>query len=287
MSCCCCFGIDTIHEKEVGIIENCGKVSRTAPAGCVCLLPFVETIRQKMSLKIQKLDCCCETKTKDNVFVTVIIAVLYRVMADKVTDAFYKLADPQNQIKSYVYDVVRSTMPKMTLDEAFASKDTVAGDVKRQLTERLLENGYEIVASLVTDIEPDARVKASMNDINASMRQREARSFVADAEKILQVKAAEADAESKYLSGLGVAKQRKAIIDGLRGVVNDFNANVKGTSAQEVMDLLLLTQYFDMMKEISKKSPTSAPSTIFLPHGPKSVTQMREDLKRMASANTK
>lgn len=278
-----CFGIYTIHEKEVGIVEKFGRASRTEPAGCVFLIPFVESLRATMSLKIQKLDCRCETKSKDNVFVTVVIAVLYRVMPEKVNEAFYKLADPQNQMKSYVYDVVRSSMPKMTLDEAFASKDTVAGDVKRQLTERLQENGYDIVASLVIDIEPSAKIKASMNDILASSRQREARSYMADAEKILQVKAAEADAESKYLNGLGVAKQRKAIMDGLRVSVNDFSSNIKGTSAQEVLDLLLLTQYFDMMKEVSRKGSHSAPTTIFLPHGPKAVANLREDLKKIGN----
>ena len=188
MSCCCCFGIDTIHERQVGIIENCGKASRTAPAGFVCLVPFFEVIRSRMSLKIHQISITCETKTKDNVFVSITIAVLYRVMPEKVMDAFYKLTDPIAQIKSYVLDVVRSTMPKMTLDESFASKDVVANDVKRTLSDKLSEVGYEIVGSLVTDIEPDARVKFAMNDINASMRQREARSFIADAEKILQVK---------------------------------------------------------------------------------------------------
>lgn len=169
-----------------------------------------------LSLRIQQLDVYCETKTKDNVFVQVAVAVQYRVISEKAYDAYYRLSDPREQVRSYVFDVVRSTVPRMELDEAFASKEDIANAVLQQLTAVMADYGYEIMESLVTDLSPDARVKASMNEINASRRLKEAAEHKADADKIKQIKAAEAEAESKYLSGVGVARQRKAIVNGLQ-----------------------------------------------------------------------
>jgi regulator of protease activity HflC (stomatin/prohibitin superfamily) len=189
---------------NAGIVENCGKFERVAPAGFLCLKWPFESVVRTLSLKTQKLDVYCDTKTKDNVFVKIVIAVLYKVVEDKVPSAHYKLTDAQSQIKSYVFDVIRSSIPRLELDEAFASKDDVAHAVKSQLQSLMGEYGYSIIDVLVTDIEPAAEVRAAMCNINAQQRLREAAAYKAEAEKILQVKSAEADAESKYLSGLGV-----------------------------------------------------------------------------------
>ena len=253
-----------------------GKFDRVVPAGCFCLLFPFETLTSKISLRIQYLDVVCDTKTKDNVFVKVVVAVQYKVVEDKVPSAFYKLTDARSQIRSYVYDVVRSSVPRMDLDEAFASKDEVANAVKNQLSALMAEYGYEIIAALVIDLDPNAHVKNAMNDINASQRLRVAAAEKAEAEKILSVKSAEAEAESKYLSGMGVARQRRAIVDGLRDTVNGFAQEVEGTGPKDVMDLLLLTQYFDMIKDIGKHKTCI---TIFLPHIPHSIEQLRSDLK--------
>jgi len=271
MSGCCCF--ECISEMEGGIVENCGKLDYVAPPGLVILQWPIQSIRARVSLKIKQLQVSCETKTKDNVFVTVVVAVQYKVDPEKVSSAFYKLTDPVNQIRSYVFDVLRSTVPRMDLDSAFASKDDIANSVKSQLENLMGEYGYIIIASLCTDIEPNQHNKRAMNEINASQRLRVAASFKADADKILQVKAAEAEAESKYLSGMGVAKQRKAIVDGLRDSVNEFSSDVPGTGPKDVMDLLLITQYFDMLKEVGHKG-----GSIFLPHGPSSIQNFRNEL---------
>lgn len=218
----------------------------------------------------------CETKTKDNVFVNIVVAIQYKVRDDNVPSAFYKLTDVRSQMTSYVNDVVRSSIPRMDLDEAFESKGTVADAVRDQLADLMGEYGFEIKAALVIDLDPNNAVKFAMNDILAQTKIREANAERAEAEKILIVKAAEADAEARYLSGLGVARQRKALIDGLKETVEGFSKDVKGCSQKDVMDLLLITQYFDMIKDIGTKN--TAGSTMFLPHGPQAVEQLRKDL---------
>lgn len=273
-----CFCIQCVGEMDAAVVENCGKFDRVVPAGCFCLIPPCQEIKGRVSLSLQYLEVTCETKTKDNVFVRVAVAVQFKVKEDSVPSAFYKLTDRNAQIRSYVFDVVRSSFPRLELDESFASKDDVARAVKEQLSTLMSEYGYEIVAALVIDIDPDPRVKASMNEINASQRLREAAAEKAEAEKILQVKAAEADGESKYLSGMGVAKQRQAIVDGLRDTVSSFTSEVKGAGAKDVMDLLLVSQYFDMMRDLSTK--TRGSNTIFLPHGPNSVEELRQSMSK-------
>jgi len=263
----------------VGIIENCGKFDRVIQPGCKCLLCPFETVRAVVSLKIQQLDIKCDTKTKDNVFVGVNVAVLYKVFPDKAVAACYRLTDHKAQMRSYVFDGIRASFPKLDLDDSFASKDEIATNVLKDLRNLMSEYGYDIVNTLITDITPDANVQRAMNEINASQRLREAASYKADGEKILLVKAAEADSESKYLVGVGVAKQRKAIMDGLQSSVNDFAGSVDGAGAKDVMDLLLLTQYFDTLKDIGvRNTGPTAGKTIFLPHGPSAVADMRKDL---------
>ena len=170
----------------------------------------------------------------------------FEAIATAAYDAYYRLANPEVQIQAYVFDVVRSTLPRMDLDESFSSKDDIATAVKTHLDETMSSYGYHIVRALVTDINPDQRVKMSMNEINASRRLREANKEKAEADKIVQVKAAEADAESKYLSGVGVARQRQAIVGGLQDSIIEFSGEIQGTTPKDVMDLLLVTQYFDM-----------------------------------------
>jgi regulator of protease activity HflC (stomatin/prohibitin superfamily) len=225
----------------------------------------------RLTLRIQQLDVVCETKTRDNVFVQVAVAVQYRVLAEAAYDAFYRLTDPRGQIQSYVFDVVRSTVPKMELDEAFASKDDIAKAVLEQLQSVMLEYGYEIRNTLVTDLSPDSKVKASMNEINASRRLKEASSHKAEADKTRQVKAAEADAEARYLSGLGVARQRKAIVEGLQASVSEFSSEVEGARPKDVMDILLLSQYFDTLSVVGANS-------LFLEHDPATVAALQNSV---------
>jgi len=268
---CCCF--KCVKEKEVAIIENLGVYNRTASAGCNCLTCPLETIVGTLSLKIQQLQVQCDTKTRDNVFIKVAVAVQYYAIEEKAYDAYYKLTNHKSQITSYVYDGIRSSFPKMDLDTAFESKNSVAENVQSQLAAQMNEYGYHIVNVLIVDIEPDGSVKNAMNEINAQQRLREANSYKADSEKILLVKAAEAESESKHMTGIGIARQRKALVDGLSDTVAQYTNQVRGTTPKEVMDLLLLTQYFDMMKDVGHKSQGT---TVFLPHGPDSVYHLRE-----------
>ncbi|CAI5530425.1 unnamed protein product [Closterium sp. Naga37s-1] len=239
-----------------------------------------------MSLRINQLDVRCETKTKDNVFVTVVASIQYQAIREQVEDAFYRLADPQAQIRSYVFDVVRSSVPKMDLDEVFISKNEIAQNVEKELEKAMHDYGYRIVQTLIVDVEPDERVKVAMNEINAAQRIRQATQEKAEAEKILQVKKAEGDAEAKYLAGVGVARQRQAIVDGLRESVMGFSSQVPGTTAKDVLDMVMLTQYFDTMRDIGANNKSS---TIFIPHGPGNVgdisAQIRDGLTQSIVAS--
>lgn len=234
-----------------------------------------------MSLKTRQLSVFCETKTKDNVFVRVQVAVQYKVTPtnEGVHAAYYRLTDHEAQIRSYVYDVIRSSIPRLDLDDAFASKDHIVKEVQQQISTLMAEYGYVIVGVLLTDLDPDPAVKAAMNEINASQRQREAATHRAEGDKILQVKAAEADADAKELAGRGVARQRKAMVDGLKDTFNEFADKVPGSSSQDVMELLLLTQYFDMLRDTKKGS-----NTLFLPHGPNSIKELKAQLNKQALA---
>lgn len=274
-SCGGCFCFQCVREMEAGILEDMGKFSKVAPSGLTFVKWPLETIRGRVSLQTQSETFVCETKTKDNVFVQVEVSVQYRVIPESAVSAFYKLTDHRTQIKSYVFDVIRSQVPRMELDTAFESKSEIADAVKNQLAHLMIEYGYEILVALITELTPEPKVKNAMNEINASARMREAAKEKAEAEKILSIKAAEADAESKYLSGLGIARQRKAIVDGLRETVTNFSDSIHGTTPQDVMDLLLLIQYFDVMKDITGRDKQTS---LFLPHGPGSVMQMRQSL---------
>jgi regulator of protease activity HflC (stomatin/prohibitin superfamily) len=266
---CCC--LVCVRTQEVGVVEDLGQFKQLLDPGLHFILWPLQSVVGRMSLRIQQLDVVCETKTKDNVFVQVAVAVQYRVLLDSAYDAYYRLTDTRQQIQSYVFDVVRSTVPKMELDEAFTSKDEVAQAVLGQLRDVMKAYGYEILNTLVTDLSPDSRVKASMNEINASRRLKEAASHKAEADKVKQVKAAEAEAEARYLSGLGVARQRKAIVEGLQESVGDFSASVEGATPKDVMDILLLSQYFDTLSVVGANS-------LILEHDPATVASLRQSV---------
>ena len=214
-------------------------------------------------MRIQESYVTVETKTKDNVFVAVQLAVQFEVIRAKIYEAFYSLQNPIVQINAYVFDVVRSTVPRMLLDEVFETKDQIAQQVKESLGKIMGEFGFFIHQVLVTDISPNARVRDSMNEINASRRLRLAAAERAEAEKILSVKQAEAEAESKHLQGQGIARQRKAIVDGLRDSVEDFTDSIHGMNAKDVLELVLMTQYFDTVKDIGCSGKVK---TVFVPN---------------------
>ncbi|MFQ3594104.1 MAG: SPFH domain-containing protein, partial [Gemmataceae bacterium] len=226
-------------------------------------IPLIDAVAGRINLRVQQLDVRVETKTEDNVFLQAVVSVQYHVLPTKVYEAFYRLADPEAQITSYVFDVVRARVPQIKLDDVFEKKDEIAVAVKSELAEVMDDFGYGILKALVTDIDPDPKVKAAMNEINAAQRMRVAATEKGEADRILKVKAAEAEAQSKALQGKGIADQRKAIVDGLRLSVEEFRHGVPGATAQDVMNLVLMTQFFDTLKEVGLSSQTN---TIMIPH---------------------
>lgn len=270
----CCIQVD---QSTVAIKGNLGKFDDVLGPGCHCV-PWIigDQIAGKLSLRVQQLDVRCETKTKDNVFVNVVASIQYRALSEKASDAFYKLSNTRSQIQAYVFDVIRATVPRLNVDDVFEQKSDIAKAVADELEKAMSHYGFEIVQTLIVDIEPDEHVKRAMNEINAAARMRVAANDKAEAEKIIQIKKAEGEAESKYLSGLGIARQRQAIVDGLRDSVLGFSVNVPGTSAKDVMDMILVTQYFDTMKEIGAASKSSA---VFIPHGPGAVRDVASQIR--------
>jgi regulator of protease activity HflC (stomatin/prohibitin superfamily) len=265
----------TVNTAQVAIITRFGKFLRVAEPGLNWKVPYFDSVTGTVSLRVNQITLTMETKTKDNVFVTIPISVQNRVRPEKVYDAYYKLSDPVAQIKSYVEQVILGHVPGMTLDEVFASQSSIAAAVKLELDADMATFGYEIVNVLVTDIVPDAKVKSAMNDINAAQREQVAANARGEAEKILVVKKAEAEAESKALQGQGIANQRKAIIEGLQTSVEQFQKAVEGASSKEVMQLVLVTQYFDTLKSIGESGKSN---TLFLAHSPAAVKDVSEQI---------
>jgi regulator of protease activity HflC (stomatin/prohibitin superfamily) len=269
-------GFFTIATAKAGVVQRFGRFVRVAGPGLNFKLPWLEQVVAKVDLRVRQLDLKMETKTKDNVFVSIPVSIQFHVLPDHVYEAFYKLSDPKEQIGSYVFNVILGHVPKMNLDEAFEQQNAIATAVKQELDGVMETFGYGIVKALVTDIIPDPKVKSAMNDINAARREQEAANARGEAEKILKVKQAEAEAQSKQLQGQGIANQRKAIIDGLRESVETFKAGVEGTSAKDVMILVLLTQYFDTLKEIGASAHSN---TIMLPHSPGGMVDFFEQIR--------
>jgi len=266
----------TVQQQSSVIIERFGKFKRIAGPGLHTRVPFIDVKAGTVSLRLTQLDVEVETKTQDDVFVKVTASVQYRVLPEKIYDAFYTLNDPEQQIQAFVFDVIRSRVPKIKLDDVFAKKDDIADSVREELKEVMNEFGYDIIKTLVTDIMPDSKVKAAMNEINESQRLRIAAMERGEAEKILKVKQAEAEAESKVLQGQGMAGQRKAIIEGLKESLTDFQDQIPDSKTQDIMSLILMAQYFDTLKEMGLSGKMN---TIFIPHSPSSLNDLSNQIR--------
>jgi len=271
----------TISTAEVGVIETFGKYTRLSQPGLGFVCCPYEQLVGRLSFRVQQLDVRVETKTADNVFITAVVSVQYQILREKVFEAFYSLSNPTRQITAHVYDVIRSELPTLELDAVFEAKEDLAMAVKQSLSETMSRYGYQILQTLITDLDPDQRVKNAMNEINSSKRLKFAIAERAEGDKILQVKRAEAEAEAKYLSGVGVAKQRKAIVDGLRSSIVDFSEGVEGTSSKDIMDLLLLTQYFDCIRDVGQEGHCK---TTFVPSSRSTGDDVRNALLQAGAA---
>lgn len=260
-----------VRQQTAVIIERFGRFNRVVQPGLAFKIPFVERIVMRVELRIRQLDLTVETKTKDNVFVSIPVSVQYQV--SNARDSYYRLTNPEQQIMSYVFDRVRTSLSQLDLDEAFSSKDSIATEIESTLAQQMSSYGFLIVNSLVTDINPDERVRASMNSINAAQREREAAIALAEADKIRMVKQAEAEAESKRLQGEGIASQRKAIVNGLVEQYESLRSAGIGSEAQEI---LLMTQYFDTLTEVARSTKTQ---TLMLPSNPAGVSQTMNELR--------
>ena len=273
----------TVETAQVAIVQRLGKFARVAGPGLNWKTPYLETVVRRLSMKVQQFDVQVETKTQDNVFVQIPVSIQYKVIPDAVEAAFYKLSDPVKQIESMVYNVVLGHVPKMKLDDTFLNQADIAADLRDSLDASMKEYGYSIVKVLISDIVPDQKVKAAMNDINAAQREREATVSRAETNKLLLVKQAEAEAESKRLQGEGIANQRKAIISGLKDSVEDFAKTVPGSTPQDVMQLVLMTQYFDTLKDIAGNDRSN---TVLIPHTPDTLTDLFGQIRNAIVAGT-
>lgn len=273
-----------VREQSVAIIERFGRYYKTSKAGVHLRIPLgVDNIAARIQLRMLQSENVVETKTKDNVFVALNVATQYRVSDTDVTAAYYKLMEPEVQIKSYIEDALRSSVPQLTLDELFEKKDQIALEVQQQVAEEMAGYGYIIVKTLITRVEPDAEVKQAMNEINAAQRNRVAAQELAEADKIKIVTAAEAEAEKDRLHGVGIAQQRRAIVDGLAESIEELkNANV-GLSEDQIMAILLTNQYLDTLNTFA----SNGNQTLFLPSGPSAVDDIRTQmLSALTAAGT-
>jgi len=272
---CCCFSTSS---GTVKIVERFGAFQSVARPGLNFKMPCCDCITGTVSMRLQQLDIQCDTKSKDNVFVTIRVAIQYQVIAENaaIKDAHYRLSNPRTQIESYVYDVIRSTVPQIDLDEIFITKEQISHSIQNSLKEAMGSFGYQILSTPITDIDPAHDVKRAMNEINKMKRMRVAAEDEGEAVKIRAIKEAEAEAsrteiqakaeaEAKYLAGQGISRQRQAVMEGLRESCNAFRTEVAGMDAKTVLDLMIVTQYFDMMKDVGGQSKTNA---VFLNHSP-------------------
>lgn len=262
-----------VKQQTAAIIETFGRFTSVRHSGFHLKIPGVQRISGRLSLKIQQLDVIIETKTLDDVFVKIKVSVQYKVIRDKVYDAFYKLDFPNDQITSYVFDVVRAEVPKMKLDDVFVKKDYIAIAVKSELNDAMMEYGYDIIKTLVTDIDPDAQVKAAMNRINAADREKTAAQYEGDAQRILIVERAKAEAESKRLQGQGIADQRREIARGLEESVEVLNR--VGINSQEASALIVVTQHYDTLQSLGEQTNSNL---ILLPNSPQVGSNMLNDM---------
>jgi len=264
-----------VREQTAAIVERLGKFNMVATSGFGIIIPFIDRRVATVNLRVQQLDVEIETKTKDDVFVHLQVSVQYKVDSTKIKEAYYSLDNPRNQIASYVFDDVRAEVPKLELDDVFAKKEDIAIAVQRNIAESMQEYGYIIIKALITDINPDAKVKESMNRINAAKREKEAALEEAEAKKIKIIKEAEAEAESKRLAGEGIAQQRLEIVRGFKESVEDFKRSMNHVTHEEIMQFVLMTQYFDTLKEMGANSKNSV---ILTPHAPGGMKEFQEQV---------
>jgi len=269
----------TVHTKQAAVIEKFGKFERIAGPGLNFKIPFIEKVVYVEDLNMQLMDVPVMSKTQDDATVTVPVRVQYYVLADKVKEAYYELDDPEDQIKAHVENVILSYIPKINLDDTYQQEDQIAKRIKESLSTVMAKFGYSIENALVTKIVPADAVVKAMNDINAARREKVATEARAEANKITLVRQAEAEAEAKALAGQGVARERKAIVDGLRDSVLNFEEGIQGVDPHEVMALLMMTQYFDALRDIGAQS-----NTILLPHSPSAVTDLYAQLRNAITA---
>ena len=285
--------IKIIPQQQMGGVERLGKFNRVIGPGLNFVIPIIEGVAGRESIRVRQLDVPVETKTKDNVFVNLGVSVQFIAVSEKIFDAFYRLTDVEMQITSYVYDVVRGEVPKKTLDEVFETKEDLAQIIKSDLSDSMDDFGYAIIKSLITDIDPAPNVKAAMNQINATARLLVAAENEAEADKIRQVKSAEAEAESKKLQGEGIAQQRAAIIEGFKDSINDLK-QVTGSEVetQDVMNMVMMVQYFDALRDIGTSGQNNA---VLIPYGAGGSNQIfqqmtqamitSEQVRRVTEAN--
>ena len=265
-----------VKQQSVAIIERFGRYQKISDSGIHMRAPFgIDKIAARVQLRVLQSEIVVETKTQDNVFVTMNVATQYRVNESNVKDAYYKLMRPESQIKSYIEDALRSSVPKLTLDELFEKKDEIALEVQKQVAEEMSTYGYIIVKTLITKVEPDAEVKQSMNEINAAQRKRVAAQELAEADKIKIVTAAEAEAEKDRLHGVGIAEQRKAIVDGLADSIKELKGANVDLTEEQIMSILLTNKYLDTLNNFADKEGNN---TIFLPANPDGVENIRTQI---------
>ena len=262
-----------VKQQSAAVVERFGKFVSVRQSGLQIKIPLVDNIAGRLSLRIQQLDVVVETKTKDDVFVRLKVSVQFKVIKEKVYDAFYKLDNPGDQITSFIFDVVRAEVPKLILDDVFLKKDDIAVAVKSELQEAMSEYGYQIIKTLVTDIDPDAQVKEAMNRINAAEREKVAAQFEGEAQKILIVEKAKAEAESKRLQGQGIADQRREIARGLEDSVKVLNG--VDINSQEASALIVVTQHYDTLQSVGAESNSNL---ILLPNSPQAGSEMLNNM---------
>lgn len=268
-------GVIMVTEQTAYVIERFGKFSKIASPGLGFIIPFIDRKAAVVNLRVQQLDVTIETKTKDNVFVNLQVSVQYAVGKNMVKEAYYALDNPKNQIASYIFDDVRAEVPKLELDDVFAKKDDIAVAVQKNIASSMDQYGYNIIKALITDIDPDHKVKESMNRINAAKRDKEATLEEAEGNKIRIVKEAEAEAEAKRLSGQGIARQRLEIVRGFKESVEDFKKSLSDVTHEEIMQFVLMTQYFDTIKDIGANSKNSS---ILMPHSPGGMREFQDQI---------
>jgi regulator of protease activity HflC (stomatin/prohibitin superfamily) len=264
-----------VREASAVVIERLGKFHRIVEPGFTLVIPFIDRKAAVINLRVQQLDVSVETKTHDNVFVNLKVSVQYKVGKDQVREAYYSLENPSEQISSYVFDDVRAEVPRLELDDVFAKKEDIALAVQKNIHDSMDEYGYHILKALITDIDPDHKVKDAMNRINAAKREKEAAFEEGEAHKIKIIKEAEAEAEAKRLSGEGIARQRLEIVRGFKESVEDFKKSLESVTHEEIMQFVLMTQYFDTIKDIGGNSKNSS---ILMPHSPGGMRDFQDQI---------